>query len=601
MSIRLYPRLLWQCLIIAVLLACMPVPQADAASLDASFNTAWREFHALSKDKRKAKYRENWLRIEQKFVDVYKRSPRSSYAPKALFYAGRTRTELGARSFLSSDFRKAVDYYGRLASHFPSHSWTDDGLYQAALVNKDRLNDLAAARRDLNAILRDHQQGDMYYKALALHRSLDGKGTATAQASPKPVQKAPAPKVSKPVQAEPVKASRIFKSKTISSGPPATLVDVRYQSSDDYTRVVLECSKEVAYRYQFLPEDRKAGKPYRLYVDIENATPGKLVRSHETVADGILKEVRTGRPRDGVSRVVLDFSSVRKYNVFTLDNPFRVVIDVTSPDDKSEDSVQVAQTKPEPKAPPKPYQVPSGSKGQVKDLVEQLGLTLNTIMIDAGHGGKDPGTQHNGIREREYTLKMVKIIGRKLEAKGFNVLYTRTKDVFVPLEDRTAMANVKKADMFLSVHINANNSSKIHGFETYYLNLARSASAVRVAARENAVSEKRISDLQFILTDLMLNSKMQESKDLAELIQKNVIGTVKKKYGYSTRDNGVRSAPFYVLMGAKMPSVLVELGYCTNPSEARRLKSEKYLERMAEGIVDGVVAYKKKINRYASM
>jgi N-acetylmuramoyl-L-alanine amidase len=163
------------------------------------------------------------------------------------------------------------------------------------------------------------------------------------------------------------------------------------------------------------------------------------------------------------------------------------------------------------------------------------------------------------------------------------------------------MANVKKADLFLSVHINANRSSKIHGFETYYLNLARSASAVRVAARENAVSEKRISDLQFILTDLMLNSKMQESKDLAELIQGNVIGTVKGKYGYPTRDNGVRSAPFYVLMGAKMPSVLMELGYCTNDAEARRLKSDNYLNRMADGIVAGVVAYKKKINRYASM
>ncbi|MGX7948056.1 N-acetylmuramoyl-L-alanine amidase [Oleidesulfovibrio alaskensis] len=602
MHLRFSSRLLWLWLVIAVSLACLPAP-AGAASLDASFNSAWRQFHSLTKDARKGKYRDNWLRIEQDFMDVYKRSPRGPLAPKSLYYAGRVRSELGARSYLASDYRRAVEYFQRLANRFPSHSWTDDALYRAAAIYKDRLGDHGTARSLLNTILRDHQQGDMYYKAIALHRSLDGgsgaAGAPSASSAPAPApEPAPAPARSAAAD-EPLKASEIIKGGTANSGAPATLVDVRYQSSDDYTRVVLECSKEVAYRYQFLPEDKKASKPFRLYVDLENASHGKLVRAKETVADGILREVRTGTPRPGVSRVVLDFSSVRKYNVFTLDNPFRVVIDVTSPEEKAQTAVAGAPaSRPRPAT---PYKVPSGSKEQVKDLVEQLGLTLDTIMIDAGHGGKDPGTQHNGIRERDYTLKMAKIIGEKLKKKGFNVVYTRTKDVFVPLEERTAMANVKKADLFLSVHINANRSSKIHGFETYYLNLARSASAVRVAARENAVSEKRISDLQFILTDLMLNSKMLESKDLAELIQSNVIGTVKGKYGYPTRDNGVRSAPFYVLMGAKMPSVLMELGYCTNDAEARRLKSDNYLNRMADGIVAGVVAYKKKINRYASM
>ncbi len=600
--------LLWALVLMAFFMPSASVSLAQAASLESAFNNAWRQFHALAKDKRKGEYRDNWLRIEQSFLDIYKRSPKGSFAPKSLYYAGRVRQAVGERSYLSSDFRKSVEYYQRVADRFPSHTWTDDALFRAATIYKDHLADPQSARKVLNTILRHHQQGDMYYKAVALHRSLTtGRATdsaSTPQKSGKSFPKNSPPKAAtyrpKAPAAKPLKASPVIKGGTTSGGGRATLVDVRYQSSDDYTRVVLECSKEVAYLYQFLPENKKANKPFRLYVDLENSTLGKLIRSKEPVADGILQLVRTGTPRSGVSRVVLDFSSVSKYNVFTLDNPFRVVIDVSSPE-KTPPRV-IAKSKPQaPQKPAKPYTVPSGSKEQVKDLVEQLGLTLDTVMIDAGHGGKDPGTQHNGIRERDYTLRMAKIIGEKLKAKGFSVLYTRATNVFVPLEERTAMANVKKADLFLSVHINANKSSKVHGFETYYLNLARSASAVRVAARENAVSEKRISDLQFILTDLMLSSKMQESKDLAELIQGNVTDRLKKKYGYSTRDNGVRSAPFYVLMGAKMPSVLVELGYCTNASEARRLKSEKYLRRMADGIVEGIVAYKKKIGRYAAL
>ena len=131
-------------------------------------------------------------------------------------------------------------------------------------------------------------------------------------------------------------------------------------------------------------------------------------------------------------------------------------------------------------------------------------------MLDAGHGGKDPGAVANGIREKDVNLRFVKILGKKLKAKGFNVVYTRTTDIFIPLEQRTAIANVKKADLFISVHCNANRSKKINGLETYSLNLAKSKDAVRIAARENAVDPRAISDLQFILTDLMVNSKIKE-------------------------------------------------------------------------------------------
>jgi N-acetylmuramoyl-L-alanine amidase len=188
-------------------------------------------------------------------------------------------------------------------------------------------------------------------------------------------------------------------------------------------------------------------------------------------------------------------------------------------------------------------------------------------------------------------------MGQILEEKGYNVLYTRTSDKFIPLEERTAMANAESTDLFISLHVNAHRSSKIHGLEIYYLNLANSDEAVRVAARENSVSEKKISDLQLILSDLMLNSKIEESEKLAERVLDATLDYSQRFYNIN--DHGVRRAPFYVLMGAQMPAILVELGYLTNPTERKRLQNYAFLKRMAWGIVQGITHYHQDINSFA--
>ena len=162
-------------------------------------------------------------------------------------------------------------------------------------------------------------------------------------------------------------------------------------------------------------------------------------------------------------------------------------------------------------------------------------------MIDAGHGGKDPGAMANGIVEREVTLAMAKLVGERLRAAGFKVLYTRQRDVFIPLDDRTQMANNSKADLFVSLHVNANTDSSISGVETYYLDLASTSSAAKVASRENSVSEKNLSDLQYILTDLMLSAKTQESRDVAGMVQSSMTKRL-ASYGGAPHGNGVRSA-----------------------------------------------------------
>ena len=227
-------------------------------------------------------------------------------------------------------------------------------------------------------------------------------------------------------------------------------------------------------------------------------------------------------------------------------------------------------------------------------VMEQLGLTVKTIMIDAGHGGKDPGCRANGIVEKDFTLAMAKRIGKLLEKKGFTVLYTRSKDEFINLEARPDMANSKNADLFISIHVNANTTTSIHGLETYYLDQAKTKNASVVAARENGVSVKELSDVQFILTDLMLTSKVKESRSLAGCVQTAILASLRKGK-LTADDHGVRSAPFYVLVGARMPAILVEFGYATNSKEAKNLKSDVYLQRQAQGVVDGILAYREQL------
>jgi N-acetylmuramoyl-L-alanine amidase len=183
------------------------------------------------------------------------------------------------------------------------------------------------------------------------------------------------------------------------------------------------------------------------------------------------------------------------------------------------------------------------------------------------------------------------VVAEKIDKRlDCEAILTRNRDVFMSLERRTALANMKKADLFISLHVNSYRQKGVHGVETYFLNLATDARAVMVAARENATSEKNISDLQQILNDLMLNTKITESSRLARQVQRGMIYSAKKRYS-GVRDLGVKQAPFYVLIGAEMPAILVETGFITNTRERRRLLSKKYQEELAEGIVSGIERY----------
>ncbi|MGL4721762.1 MAG: N-acetylmuramoyl-L-alanine amidase family protein [Desulfovibrionaceae bacterium] len=225
---------------------------------------------------------------------------------------------------------------------------------------------------------------------------------------------------------------------------------------------------------------------------------------------------------------------------------------------------------------------------------KELGLELKTIVVDAGHGGKDPGAIGNGLMEKEFTLQFSRILEKLLREKGYRIYQTRTKDQYIPLEERTSFANKKKADLFLSIHINANNNKAISGFESYYLSTGSDKRALLVASRENAVSPNNLSALQMILSDFTLDSKQSESKNIADLIQKSVLKTVRNNK-YTLRDSGVRSAPFFVLLGARMPAILLEMGYTSNVEESKKLKDPNYLYLLAQGIVNAIEQYKRSL------
>ena len=227
-----------------------------------------------------------------------------------------------------------------------------------------------------------------------------------------------------------------------------------------------------------------------------------------------------------------------------------------------------------------------------RSLIRALGLKIGKIVIDPGHGGHDTGTiGPNGLREKDVVLDVAKRLGRLLEGRlGAEVIYTRRDDTFIPLETRTAIANRERADLFISIHANSSDDEDARGVETYYLNFTSSPDALEVAARENAVSEKSIYELQDLVKKIALKEKIDESREFAGDVQQSLYGGLSLANA-GLRNRGVKKAPFIVLIGANMPSILAEISFVSNPTDARKLESAEQRQRIAEALYRGVAKY----------
>ncbi len=227
-----------------------------------------------------------------------------------------------------------------------------------------------------------------------------------------------------------------------------------------------------------------------------------------------------------------------------------------------------------------------------RSLTRTLGLKIGRIVIDAGHGGHDTGTiGPDGVMEKDIVLDVALRLGRLLETRlGADVIYTRDDDTFIPLETRTAIANEHQADLFISIHANSSSDPEARGVETYYLNFTSNANALEVAARENAVSEKSIFELQDLVKKITLKDKIEESRELATDVQQSLYGGLATRHS-TLKDRGVKKAPFVVLIGANMPSILAEISFVSNPTDEAKMNTPEYRQKIADSLYKGIAKY----------
>ena len=250
---------------------------------------------------------------------------------------------------------------------------------------------------------------------------------------------------------------------------------------------------------------------------------------------------------------------------------------------------------------PEPEEIglPAKSTAQGDTLTRVLGLKLGRVVIDPGHGGNDAGTTGpNGLREKDVALDVAKRLGALIQERlGSEVVYTRTDDTFIPLSRRTAIANQRKADLFLSIHVNSSPYTGVSGVETYYLSLNGTRDALETAMRENAGSDKNIGDLQDLLKKIALKDKVDESREFALRVQSSLL-TMSPRAARSSKDRGVKRAPFVVLIGASMPAVLAEVGFITNAQDETQMKRSEHRQKIAEALFKGVSAYSNSLSHF---
>lgn len=432
------------------------------------------------------------------------------------------------------------------------------------------------------------------------------------------------------------------------------VTSVRFWSLDGMTRVAVETTGEFRYRAERLTN------PGRLFFDLRGAKPaGGFGKGQHTIAvdDPRVQRIRVAETLPGMTRVVLDLGADVDYTASTLRKPDRLVIELRSKTATVEPgpAVTVSQTlhetgksaprvftPPQQKAPvaaaapveidppalrappmapmnakpatlakldppktvvaPGPEPVVRAARRTTdgsRTMARALGLKVGRIVLDAGHGGHDLGsTGITGLDEKDLVLDVTLRLGALLEERlGVDVTYTRNDDTFIALEDRPQIANQKKADLFVSVHANSSPFHSVAGIETYYLSHSTSREALDLAARENATSRMGMHDLQDLVRKIALNDKLVESREFAQKMQTSMF-TFASRANPGVRNRGVKRAPFIVLIGAAMPSVLCEIGFVSNTREEALLKKPDHRQKLAESLYRGVERYAATLSQF---
>ena len=541
---------------------------------------------------------------------------------------------------------QVIASYEALVRRFPTSGYSDNALWQAATLadaayqKSSRPSDFDRSQRLYKWLVAEYPTSAFVKRAKAqMARLVESKPAAreVLPATPTPVlpmaawQAVPvpvpptnsAPTTSAPAPSRPATSAP--------SSPRAMLSSIQRSVLRDSVRVTLELDREVAYH-----EERLNG-PARVFFDLKSVQlPPALMDKVLSYPDDVVNKIRVGRHPENTVRVVVDLENVARYSVFTLYNPFRLVIDcertvartvaqpTVVPPSASEPAtmpgpsptaqqppIELSDAVPLPPTPPPPVPpsvpaapgpaAPQANTSGGFSIARQLGLGVSRIVIDPGHGGHDPGAQGKGLDESDLTLDVALRLEKVLQKEaGLEVTLTRRTDVYVPLEERTAIANRQNADLFLSIHANASRVQTARGVETYILSFASSPDAEAVAARENSASEREMHHLPDIIKAIALNNKLDESRDLATMVQDAMVTNLKKN-NKTVRDLGVKKAPFVVLIGAGMPSVLAEIAFVTNKQELQLLKTTAYKQRIADSLAAAVLRYRRSLKGAAAV
>jgi len=411
---------------------------------------------------------------------------------------------------------------------------------------------------------------------------------------------------------------------------------VRSWSLSEATRVVIEVSGEFEFRSE------RAHNPERIFFDVKNSRPhinGRRFYS-AILDDKLVKKVRVAEPQTGVTRVVLDLQGASDYSATQLSNPDRLVVELRPVGPVSGPPRVVPQEPalsppvippppvlmPPPASPVVPFptyappanpdseplpktsrtaeRIESGRAAKLPNdgsgsLTRALGLKIRRVVLDPGHGGRDEGTSGpGGLLEKDLVLDVALRLGKLIESRmGSEVVFTRSDDTFIPLERRTAIANENRADLFLSIHANSSPYPRIGGVESYYLNFTNAKDALAVASRENASSDKSVFELRDLIQKITLQDKAEESKEFAGCIQATLFPFA-ARYDPGIKNRGIKKAPFVVLIGASMPSVLAEVGFLSNAREETLLKKPEHRQKLAEALYRGVSRYAQSLSHF---
>jgi N-acetylmuramoyl-L-alanine amidase len=553
-----------------------------------------------------------------KVVEAYQRvgllTPSAKLVAPSLMEIARLYRQMG-HLFHQKYFQKAVDTYQHLVREYPRSRYAPIAIYAIANLEQGRLGHPALARKSLETLIAQYpssDQADAARLTLVAHPHLGESKTGAEQSASAQPEAARRRSRTEQRGREENSARRIsargesardlaaaasgLKPVTVSvhggeaSRRMALVRRVFIEQTLHTTAVVILLSGPVKYR------SAEIEHPERIFFDLSRAY---LTHPHGetlTLHSQQVHSVRVAQNEPSVVRVVLDVDSSAGYSASLLRNPYRLVIRVGRLNGSARGAALNSLPARGNLTPAQP--LPSGHTS----LVRALGLKIDRIVIDPGHGGFDTGTiGPNGLEEKTIALDIALRLGRLIQKRlpGTQVIYTRDRDVFVPLEERTRIANKEKADLFISIHANSSSDRSARGVTVYYLNFTTSPGALAVAARENALAQVPVHKLQSLLQKISLNDKIEESKDFAADVDHSLYDEL-HRFHVHTDNRGVRKAPFVVLIGAHMPSILAEVSFLSNPREDHLLTTGRYREQIALGLFKGIKRYLTGLNSLSS-